>query len=164
MRNVLFVILAIVVLVLGIKYFTGQSDVNNLSGWREEGRVIEQFGGTVPPALQYMPVESNPSQIIKSYSESMAGDASRGEPSHIQYTYIYASTKTGEKITSEFETYLKKDGYVTEKTVSDDKLSYGLHGRKGEEVIANVTTSPRNQFEQLVTVSLIFIEKPQNIQ
>ena len=163
MRNVLLIILVIIVLVLGIKYFTGQSNVNNLSGWREEGRVVEQFNGVVPPALQYMPVESDPSQIIKSYSESMAGDESRGEPGHIQYTYIYASTKTGEKITSEFEAYLKADGYVTEKTISDDNLSYGLHGRKGEEVIANITTSPRNQFEQLVTVSLIFIEKLQPI-
>lgn len=126
---------------------------------KEVGRAYQNFTGTPPVFPDSMPVERDPAQMVKSYAEFIDGDATEGELRHTQYTYAYVSAKTGQKIISELEKYFKDNGFSTVKASSDDKLSFGLSGRKGEEIIVNLSVAPQNQFERLVTASLIFLEK-----
>lgn len=161
MRNISLIVLLILA-VFGITYFVSVSRTGSPSSWAERGREITNFEGEAPPAFpEHMPVERKPAQIVKSYAEFIEGDESEGELRHAQYTYVYASTKTGGEIVEEFEKYFKDEGYQMETTSPSEQLPYSVYANKNGEIIGSVTIASRNQIENLVTISLIFIEKTQ---
>ena len=172
MRHHLKLVLTVLILgaalfVLGIIFdfnFSGEvcppsqcvfSKNGQLAVGTETGRTREDFSPAVPPGLPSdLPIDFNPLQVLGSYQETMEGDKKEGELSHTQITYIYTSEKQSGVIMAGFEKYFKNKGFKV--TFSENELS--LSAEKTFE-LATVTVATQNQFERLVTVSLIFTEK-----
>lgn len=126
---------------------------------QEKGRVRQDYTPNPPPGLPAdLPVDSQPLRVLGSYQEAMIGDQKEGEEIHTQITYIYTSQKQASRIMADFEAFFKEKGFSL--TVSDNKLSLG--GEKFSKLtteLVSLSVATQNQFERLVTFSLIISQK-----
>lgn len=128
---------------------------------QEPGRIRQDFLPNPPDLPTGLPVDKNPIAITQSYTETMEGDKAEQELRHIQTTYAYVTQKDGAKIASEFENYFRGLDFDVTKNKDKNIPLYTVQAEKGTDVLANVTIATRNQFQRLVTVSLISVERLQ---
>lgn len=126
----------------------------------ESGRLIEDFLPGIPTDFpKDMPIDQNPIQVLKSYSERMVrGNTDEGELFHNQNTYAYVTRQDANSIADAFEKYLKENDFDVSKNSGYSFLTvYGE--RKDIFTTIGVNIYTQNQFEQLVTISVLNSEQ-----
>jgi len=131
----------------------------------EEGRVHQDFGNIPPTGFpSKLPVDPKPLKIISSYLESVAGTLE--EEAHRQITYSYITSQSSTVISLNFEKYLKAEGYdVTLYKENSKPTNFTISGiKKSDNINESITVSvaTQNQFENIVTISMIFSDINKN--
>lgn len=124
----------------------------------EPGRVRTDFS-TAPPGLpKDLPVDPKPTKVVTSYIETMVGDKSIGELPHTQITYSYITKQDVKTISDNLQNYLRKNNYDVQLNPEDPTKMRAFYGHRisgPTDQSITVSIVQQNQFEQLVTISLI---------
>lgn len=125
----------------------------------EPGRVVKNFFPALPEGFPAdMPIDPLPVRVVKSYMETMEGDRKEGELRHTQLTYAYITQQNGSSMADVFEKYLKDKNFEVDK--NEDGSLWTIFGETEDSTLTvNITIFLQNQFERLVTVSIIGVEK-----
>ncbi|MDP3763223.1 MAG: hypothetical protein Q8Q92_01010, partial [bacterium] len=125
----------------------------------EPGRVRVNSFPSLPPGFpDGLPIDPNPIRVVQSYKETMDGDQKEGVLSHTQLTYIYVTGQSAVSVSGAFEKYFKDlDLDVSKKNEGSVYTVYGE--TKDSSLSININISSENQFERLVAISILSIEK-----
>ena len=128
----------------------------------EPGRLREDFSAIPPNFPKDIPTDPKPIKVVQSYTETAPGDKGSGEPSHRQTTYIYITSQDALTSAKDFEKYLKENKYdVSVGKIDSKEPTYSFYGHKTSgtfEQSITISIVTENQFERLVTISLVNTE------